>query len=89
MVIHSGGAMLIGGGESSRNFFKAEFTENGEGAVLLNKKSEDLFLLADSDIYMYTNCNTIDNKKLALKISTEGMVQTVLNGAGFMVTSTD
>ena len=75
MVIQSAGNVIIGGGEGPNAFY----TEN-----LVDSTSENLYLASDGNTYIYTNCNTIANKKLAQTIDTTGRTAFLsYNGTGF------
>ena len=60
MVIGACSNLIIGSGESARQFYNNETTAQGS--------SENLYLTTDNRIYMYTNCNTIANRRKALDV---------------------
>lgn len=73
IAIGAGGTVVIGGGESARNF-----VTNME----LSGTAEQTYITSDGSIYFYTNCNTIADKKLAMYINTSG--QLALQEATYM-----
>lgn len=60
LAIGAGGDTIIGGGESATNLY------NALGATT----SENMYVCADSNIYLYAACNTIANRKGAALNST-------------------
>lgn len=65
MAIGAGGPVVIGGGESAKNF-----VDN----VGLTGTEEQTYITSDNYIYFYTNCNEIANKQYAMAIDTSGNV---------------
>ena len=57
LVMGAGGHTIVGGGESASAIFNnlSDFTRDS---------GEKLYLTADNNIYMYSNCNTVANKKI-------------------------
>ena len=54
IVIGGGGLVVVGAGESANNLVSAASLPGGQ---------EKLYLTSDSEIYFYTNCNTIGDRK--------------------------
>ena len=54
IVIGGGGLVVVGAGESANNLVSAASLSGGQ---------EKLYLTSDSEIYFYTNCNTIGDRK--------------------------
>lgn len=67
LVIQAGGRTIIGGGEAAGNLRDA-LTEGGEADT-----AEKLYLAADTDISLITNCNTISSRK-TVTVSTAGKI---------------
>lgn len=65
MVIQSGGNMIIGSGEAPNACYTTD---------LVNSTSENTYIVSDSKIYFYTNCNTYANKKTSVYINTSGVL---------------
>ena len=63
--IQTGGALVIGGGESPRALV---------GALTLNGGTENAYLTADSTVYIVTNGNTIANRK-TFAFTTDGKLE--------------
>ena len=75
MVIQSAGNVVIGSGEAPGAFY----TEN-----LTDSTSENLYLVSDSSIYLYSNCGSssgITAKKLAQTIDSSGRTTFLSYGA--------
>ena len=70
MAIQSGGAMVVGSGESPRTFIN----------TIDNKANEFAYITSDSEIHFVTNCQTIDNRKTTI-IKSDG----TLNAANLQV----
>ena len=66
LIIGAGGNTVIGGGESASTFFTASGI----------KDEENLYLTADSSIHVYTNCDTIANRKLVMSMGADGNITT-------------
>ena len=66
LIIGAGGNTVIGGGESASAFFTASGI----------KDEENLYLTADGSIHVYTNCNTIANRKLIMSMGADGNITT-------------
>lgn len=71
IVLHSGSAMVLGAGESAANMH----TNNVDSL----QGSENLYLTADGVVKIFTNCNTIANRKNAATFDTAG--NTTLGGS--------
>lgn len=65
MVIQSAGNMVIGSGEAPNACYTTD---------LANSTSENTYIVSDSNIYFYTNCNTYANKKTSVYINTSGVL---------------
>lgn len=63
MVIQSNGNMIIGSGEAPNACYTTD---------LINNTSENTYIVSDSNIYFYTNCNTYTDKKSTVYINTSG-----------------
>ena len=63
MVIRPGGNLFVGGGESAGNLY----------ATLTTSTAENLYLTADSTMYLEANANTIANR-IGIAISTSGHI---------------
>lgn len=68
LLIGAGGNTVIGGGESASAFFFASGI----------KDEENLYLTADDSIYIYTNCGSIENRKLVMSATKNGISVTGL-----------
>lgn len=66
LLIGAGGNTVIGGGESASAFFTASGI----------KDEENLYLTADGSIHVYTNCDTIANRKLIMSMGADGNITT-------------
>lgn len=66
LLIGAGGNTVIGGGESASTFFTASGI----------KDEENLYLTADDSIHVYTNCDTIANRKLVMSMGADGNITT-------------
>lgn len=62
MAIQSGGAMVIGGGESPKAFIE----------TLSSKATEMMYITSDSNIDFITNCQTIASRKHTGRMTTTG-----------------
>lgn len=67
VVVYSGGNMIVGGGESASSIY----SNNVDGA---SDQNENLHLGADGIVYIYSNCNTIGNRK-KWKLNTDGTME--------------
>lgn len=65
MVIQSGGNMIIGSGEAPFSCYSND---------LKDSISENTYIVSDTNIYFYTNCNTYANKKSTVYIDTSGVL---------------
>lgn len=76
--IQTGGAVVIGGGESPKALVSA---------IPINGATENLYLTADSTVYVYTNGNTIANRK-EFSFGTDGkLTAATFAGSGASLTS--
>lgn len=66
LIIGAGGNTVIGGGESASAFFTASGI----------KDEENLYLTADGSIHVYTNCDSIANRKLVMSMEADGNITT-------------
>ena len=92
MVVQSAGNMIIGGGEAPLNFYNTVIKDG------TYEKNEHVFLTADGNIYMATNCNTIADAHGAIlntsrqfypiKLNTETGTFAGETGVGSLGTST-
>ena len=78
LIVGAGGATIIGAGESGQSLS----TELG------TVTAETLYLVADGNVYLYSNANTIGNKKGAL-LTTEGHFHPLANNAQTLGTSSN
>lgn len=66
LIIGAGGNTVIGGGESASAFFTASGIQD----------EENLYLTADDSIHVYTNCDSIANRKLVMSMGADGNITT-------------
>lgn len=64
LLIGAGGNTVIGGGESAQTFFAASGI----------KDEENLYLTADGNVHIYTNCDQIANRKLVMSLNADGTI---------------
>jgi hypothetical protein len=64
VVLHSGSAMVLGAGESAASMYSNN-VDSLQG-------SENLYLTADGDVKVFTNCDTIANRKQVAHFNTSG-----------------
>jgi hypothetical protein len=57
--------MVIGSGEAPNACYTTD---------LVNSTTENTYIVSDSNIYFYTNCNTYANKKTSVYINTSGVL---------------
>ena len=76
LVIGDGGVIILGSGESAINLYDA-LIENGSWTV----GAEESIIGSDNAIRLYTDCNTIANRKETI-FQTHGGIQSGVRGAG-------
>lgn len=76
-VIQAGGNMFVGSGESSLALYQAAYR---------NSSTEYLFLSSDSNIYFYTNCQSIGSR-VGIVLDTSLNFRPMSNGVGNLGTS--
>ena len=64
VVLHSGSAMVLGSGESAASMY-----DNNVDSL---RGSENLYLTADTQVKIFTNCDSIGNRKHAATFTTDG-----------------
>ena len=64
LLIGAGGNTVIGGGESAQTFFAASGI----------KDEKNLYLTADGSVHVYTNCDSIANRKLVMSLNADGTI---------------
>lgn len=70
LLIDGGCNTVIGSGESAQKIYNN---------MLVNSDSKKMFITSEGEINFYTNCQTIENKKLALTINTDGTLTSDYN----------
>ena len=79
IVIGGGGLVVVGAGESANNLVSAASLPGGQ---------EKLYLTSDSEIYFYTNCNTIGDRK-GMTLNTALSLYPNTNNTGTVGTSSN
>lgn len=62
LIISAAGNTFIGGGESPANLRNHFLSDTGAASLVYGKVAERTYITADSDIFLYSNCNNISNK---------------------------